>query len=81
MSSNPALPSLTSTGHDLAVRHVNAPETTRRLAAVCAVAVKAGTIASSNGSAILALMPRRNVRRGSEVFEMIISLSIGFNRI
>jgi hypothetical protein len=35
--------------------------------------VSAGTIASRNGSAIAAPMPRRNVRRGSDSFDMYMS--------
>ena len=42
-------------------------------AAVFAVAVIAGTIDSSSGSAIVAPMPRRNVRRGKACFEMNIT--------
>jgi len=42
-------------------------------AAVCASAVLAGTMASSSGSATAAPIPRRNVRRGREVFVMNIA--------
>jgi hypothetical protein len=37
------------------------------LAAVCAIADRAGTIASSNGSASAAPIPCRNVRRGRDI--------------
>jgi len=40
------------------------------LAALFAMAVSAGTIASRNGSATVAPTPRRNVRRGNDSFEM-----------
>ena len=39
-------------------------------AATAADAVNAGTIASSAGSATTAPIPRRNVRRGSDIFLM-----------
>src|SRR5262249_38945252 len=45
------------------------------LAGVVASADSAGTIASSSGSAMVTPMPRRNVRRGSEIFEMNIAFS------
>ena len=45
------------------------------LAAVLASGVAAGTIASSNGSAIVAPMPRRNVRRGMAFLVIIIKIS------
>ena len=41
-------------------------------AAVRDIADTAGTMASSNGKATVAPTPRRNVRRGSDVFVMII---------
>ena len=44
-------------------------------AAVFARAVIDGTIASRSGSATVAPMPRRNVRRGKAFFEMIMMLS------
>jgi hypothetical protein len=43
-----------------------APNRRAGAAAVCAVAVIAGTIASSNGNARVAPIPRNTVRRGSE---------------
>src|SRR5687768_12958810 len=50
-------------------------------AGVCARAVPAGTIASSNGKATAAPKPRRNVRRASAVFVMnIANLSVSRNR-
>ncbi len=49
-----------------------APNRVRGAAAALASGVSAGTIASSSGSAIAAPMPRRNVRRGSDIFEMYI---------
>ena len=42
------------------------------LAAVCASAVAAGTIASSNGSASAAPAPRRTVRR--EIFFLVMNI-------
>ena len=47
-----------------------APNRVFGFAGVCASAVIAGTIASSTGSPTAAPMPRRNVRRGREVFVM-----------
>ena len=44
-------------------------------AGVCARAVIDGTMASSSGSATVAPMPLRNVRRGRAFFEMIMMLS------
>jgi hypothetical protein len=38
-------------------------------------AVNAGTIASSHGSATAAPTPRRNVRRGNDIFVMNIARS------
>ena len=43
--------------------------------AVAACAVKDGTIASSNGSAITAPVPRRNVRRSKAFLVIIIAIS------
>ena len=43
-------------------------------AAVWLIAVSAGTIASSRGSASVTPMPRRNVRRGSAIFVMIMTV-------
>src|SRR5438034_319788 len=45
------------------------------LAGVLASAVAAGTIASSNGSASVAPIPRRNVRRGRAFFVITIRIS------
>src|SRR5438128_1520927 len=45
------------------------------LAGVLARGVAAGTIASNNGSASVAPMPRRNVRRGMAFFVIIILIS------
>src|SRR5688572_22758667 len=45
------------------------------LAAVAARAESAGTIASSNGSAIVTPMPRRKVLRGSDFLLMIMTFS------
>ena len=42
------------------------------LAAARVMAETAGTMASSNGSATVAPTPRRNVRRGSDIFVMIM---------
>ena len=42
-------------------------------AAVFASAVAAGTIASSSGKASVAPIPRRKVRRGSDVLVMIMT--------
>ena len=39
------------------------------------IAVRAGTIASRNGSAAVTPIPFRNVRRGSAFFVMIIAIS------
>src|SRR5262245_31473880 len=50
-----------------------APNRVRGAAAVLTVAVIAGTIASSNGSATVAPTPRRNVRRGNDSLEMNIA--------
>ncbi len=50
-----------------------APNRGAGAAAVFAVAVKAGTMASRNGSATVAPMPRRNVRRGKDSLEMNIA--------
>ena len=47
-----------------------APKRGGGFAAVFAMAVNAGTIASRNGSATAAPIPRRNVRRGSDSFVM-----------
>src|SRR5881296_234378 len=44
-----------------------------RLGAAVGAAERAGTIASRNGSAIVAPRPRRNVRRGSAIFVTIMS--------
>src|SRR5262245_53044906 len=44
-------------------------------AAVWAIAVKAGTIASSRGRLTVAPRPRRNVRRGSDIFVTIMAKS------
>src|SRR5215510_5920667 len=44
-------------------------------AAVWAIAVKAGTIASSRGRLTVAPSPRRNVRRGSDIFVTIMAKS------
>src|SRR5690349_4090652 len=49
------------------------------LAAVLTKGVAAGTIASSNGSARVRPMPRRNVRRGMAVFVMIINAPFQFS--
>lgn len=60
-----------------------APNRVRGAAAAFASGVSAGTIASSNGSAIAAPIPRRNVRRGSDIFEMNINPQFvvsGFSR-
>ncbi len=48
------------------------------LAAVFASGVAAGTIASSNGNAIVAPTPRRNVRRGMNFF--VMNILIPFTR-
>ena len=42
-------------------------------AAVRASAVPAGTIASSSGNASVAPTPRRNVRRGNDIFVIIMT--------
>jgi hypothetical protein len=42
-------------------------------AAVRAIADRAGTIASSNGSAKVAPSPRRKVRRGNDILVMIMT--------
>ncbi len=49
-----------------------APKRRVGAAAVRTVGVRAGTIASSNGSARVAPTPRRKVRRGSDILEMNI---------
>src|SRR6185295_14808857 len=55
-----------------------APKRRGGFAAVCVVAVNAGTMASSSGSASVVPMPRRNVRRGSDIFVMnIFDLTAG----
>ena len=46
------------------------------LAAVFCMAESAGTMLSSSGSASIAPMPRRTVRRGIAFFEMIIPASL-----
>src|SRR5688572_25564757 len=51
------------------------PARAGRVAAVFARAVAAGTIASISGSAIVTPIPRRNVRRGNDIFEMNIAES------
>ena len=51
------------------------PSLRTALAGVWARAVIAGIIASSNGSARVACIPFRNVRRGSAFFVMIMSSS------
>ena len=52
-------------------RYVN-PKRCTGLAAVLAASVNAGTIASNNGNATVAPMPRRNVRRANAFFVMIM---------
>src|SRR5580704_16107362 len=47
-----------------------APNRRCGFAAVLAIAVKAGTIDSSNGSARVTPMPRRKVRRGNDILVM-----------
>ena len=61
---------------DGAVRNVDGAEPqARRRRPRLASGVSAGTIASRNGSAMAAPMPRRNVRRGSDILEMYIRAS------
>ncbi len=45
------------------------------LAGVCASAVMEGIIASRSGSATVAPIPRRNVRRGRAFFKIIMMIS------
>jgi hypothetical protein len=51
------------------------PRRRRGLAGVLSRAVAAGTIASSNGSAMVTPMPRKNVRRGIAFLVRIIAVS------
>jgi hypothetical protein len=53
-----------------------APKRFGGFAAVLAVAVKAGTIASRSGNASVAPIPRRTVRRGKAVLKMNIGRSL-----
>ena len=50
------------------------------LAALLCAADNAGTIASSNGSANVAPMPLRNVRRGKAIFVMIMTAASASGR-
>ena len=59
--------------HDHAVRDVDEADALLRAAARAHRRCSAGTIASSNGSARAAPAPRRNVRRGMDIFEMNIT--------
>src|SRR5689334_10405084 len=57
-----------------------APNRGTGFAAVAAVAVIAGTMASSSGSARVAPTPRRNVRRGNDCFVMIMTSPLVLGR-
>ena len=60
--------------HHHAVRHVDDAEARAApVAGVCAVAVSAGTMLSSSGSASVAPRPRSTVRRGSAFLVMIMT--------
>ena len=62
--------------HRDAVGQVDEPEPAHRRGGRRAIADRAGTIASSSGSASVAPIPRRKVRRGSAIFVMNICMTL-----